>query len=104
MSFALTRCGPSGLGWVAQANGSFPPIADISAALSIPNRAVNSVSGGQDRRATHLLIANGNRSPEVVERPAFVGKVGQEGEREAKRELPFDRRSLGLFGYLIDSR
>jgi Transposase DDE domain len=53
--------------------------------------AVDGISGSGDGRGPDLWVPGGNCSPEVVERPALLGEVGQEGEREAQCQMALDR-------------
>ena len=66
------------------------------------HRPMDSVPGGQHGGVAHLFVPDCNRSPEAIERPTLIGKVGKEGEREAKRKLPFDGRRPGLLCNFVD--
>lgn len=63
---------------------------------------MDGVPGGEDGSRSDLLVSYGDSSPKVVEGPPLLSKVGEEREREAKRQVPLDRGDLGLLGYLID--
>src|SRR4051812_15751549 len=82
---------------------SFPKRWSCERTLS-SNSAMDCVASCHDRRASYLLILCGNRSPEIVERPAIVREVRQECEGEAKGSRPLHGTHPGLLGGIIDGR
>lgn len=66
------------------------------------HRAVDGVSCGGDGRGSNFRVISGDRSPEIVEGPALLGEVGQEGECEAQCQMPLDWPIHGLIRYLVN--
>jgi hypothetical protein len=60
------------------------------------------VPGRDNGGGADLSIPHGDGAPEVIEGPSLFGKVGEEGESKAEREVTLDRLVLRLLRNFID--
>lgn len=63
---------------------------------------MNCVPGGNDSRGPDISVLNRDCSPEIVERPSVVGKIGEERESKAESQVPLDWLELRLIRNLVD--
>jgi hypothetical protein len=63
---------------------------------------MDGVARGQHRRVADLSVAQRDRSPEIVERPALFSEVSEEREREPESEMALDGSGACLFGNFVN--